>query len=154
MTHEEFGKLFEARVKKSRETLVTKAQEYATDNDRMHNFRVAAALRGTTIEDALWGMAAKHIVSVSDMVRKTTIPGDQTICSNLPDLEQWDEKLGDALNYMFLLDAVIQQLYSLPPKGIMYDSSSIKSDKSDFPKEFYDSEDTYPKGMVGFLGGK
>ena len=48
--------------------LVEKAAEYADDNDRLHNFNVAAELQGITREEALGGMMCKHTVSIYDMI--------------------------------------------------------------------------------------
>ena len=50
------------------DTLTAKAAEYATDGDRLHNFKVAAAVQGISPTAALAGMMAKHTVSVYDMI--------------------------------------------------------------------------------------
>lgn len=97
MNQEEFEQVFERQINKSRDVLVTKAREYASDNDRLHNFKVSSAFQGNTPEQALWGFATKHFVSISDMVRS----GD------FYPTEVWDEKLGDALNYLILLRAQV-----------------------------------------------
>lgn len=81
--------------------LITKAKEYAVDEDRLHNFRVTAALRDTDMRDALAGMMAKHTVSVYDMCNAI----------ELDDLAQWDEKIGDSINYLLLLRAIVQEEY-------------------------------------------
>jgi hypothetical protein len=78
--------------------LITKAREYATE-DRLHNFKVAAALQGCTPAQALAGMMAKHTVSVYDMAR------------NGREYPQalWDEKITDSINYLLLLAAVVRE---------------------------------------------
>jgi len=96
MNTKEFESIFFAQAKDCEKTLITKAKEYAT-SDRLHNFRVAAALQNTTERDALCGMMAKHVVSIFDMCRK----------EELDSLSVWDEKIGDAINYLFLLKAVV-----------------------------------------------
>ena len=68
-------------------TLTRKASEYATE-DRLHNFKVAADLQGTTSQKALGGMLAKHIVSIYDMINDE--------CAYTQGL--WDEKIGGAIN--------------------------------------------------------
>lgn len=75
--------------------LTMKAREYATD-DRLHNFKIAAALRDVTQVQALAGMMAKHTVSIYDM-------------SNLPyaEMDTWAEKITDHINYLILLKAVL-----------------------------------------------
>lgn len=102
MDQEQFEKMFEKQVEACRTVLVTKAREYASGTDRLHNFKVAGVLTHRTPEQALWGMLAKHLVSLSDMVADTS-----------KDLHYpaavWDEKLGDALNYLFLLRALVYE---------------------------------------------
>lgn len=100
MTNEEFNNLFEERVQMCREVLCKKADEYADgDKDRLHNFTSAAGMNNTTRKDALWGMATKHFISLSDMCRA---PKEYPAA-------MWNEKIGDALNYLFLLNAVITE---------------------------------------------
>jgi hypothetical protein len=94
---EEFERIFERQVAQSREVLLTKAKEYATDDDRLHNFEAASALIGGTPEQALWGFAVKHLVSISDMIKDAEYHSE----------EKWDEKIGDAINYLILLRAQV-----------------------------------------------
>ena len=96
MTATEFERIFEEQVERSRIVLVNKASEYATE-DRLHNFRVAAALEGKTPEQALAGMMAKHTVSVYDMAESgLAYP-----------IDLWQEKITDHINYLFLLNAIV-----------------------------------------------
>ena len=98
MTATEFERIFEEQVERSRIVLVNKASEYATE-DRLHNFKVAAALEGKTPEQALAGMMAKHTVSVYDMAE-----------SGQPyPIELWQEKITDHINYLFLLNAIVRE---------------------------------------------
>lgn len=97
MNGEQFESIFEETVSRCRETLVNKAREYADDADRMHNFKAAAGLIGGTPEQALWGMQVKYLVSITDMINK----------NDFYPAEVWDEKIGDALNYLFLLRAQV-----------------------------------------------
>lgn len=96
-----FAKIFERRVELCRRTLIAKANHYANEQDRFHNFRRAAGIEGNEPEQALIGMWIKHIVSVVDMVEKLPV-----ICDPQ---HQWDEKIGDAINYLILLDGLIQE---------------------------------------------
>ena len=98
MLESEFENILEARINKIRETLKSKAKEYAT-KDRLHNFKIAARICDVTTEQALWGMASKHLVSILDMVfdSKDTTP---------PPPAMVDEKIGDMINYLILLEAV------------------------------------------------
>ena len=98
MTATEFERIFEEQVERSRMVLVNKASEYATE-DRLHNFKVAAALEGKTPEQALAGMMAKHTVSVYDMAESGLV---------YP-IELWQEKITDHINYLFLLNAIVRE---------------------------------------------
>ena len=98
MTATEFERIFDEQVERSRMVLVNKASEYATE-DRLHNFKVAAALEGKTQEQALAGMMAKHTVSVYDMAESgLAYP-----------IELWQEKITDHINYLFLLNAIVRE---------------------------------------------
>lgn len=107
MTHQisdlEFGTIIDAQIARSRDVLVMKGAEYATEvDDRLHNFRVAADLMGTSPRVALAGMMVKHTTSIYDM-----------LSSNHSDFlfpkELWDEKITDHINYLLLLQAIITE---------------------------------------------
>lgn len=95
MTNEEFNEVVEYRIGRIREVLQKKAKEYATD-DRLHNFKIAARILNTTPEKALLGMAMKHAVSVLDLIEGRNL--EQHII---------DEKCGDLINYVILLEAML-----------------------------------------------
>ena len=99
MDNEGFRKLVDRRCDQSREVLAGKAREYASDADRFHNFNVAGAAKGETPEQALWGMYMKHWVSIQDMVKSGEAPGRAWI----------DEKIGDSINYLMLLEGLFSQ---------------------------------------------
>lgn len=98
MNTERFNQLFEEQIERSRDVLCAKAKEYAT-TDRLHNFRVAAALECKTAEQALAGMMAKHTVSVYDMCES----GEKY------PLSLWQEKITDHINYLLLLNAIVRE---------------------------------------------
>jgi hypothetical protein len=78
-----------------------KAKEYAPGDDRLSNFKKAAALQGIRPDQALFGMLAKHLVSIAEMVGdKDGTPFPRAM---------WEEKINDAQNYLFLLEAVIHE---------------------------------------------
>lgn len=121
MQTEQFEKIIESQIERCRNTLVTKAVEYATE-DRLHNFRVAAELAGTTPRQALAGMMAKHTVSIYDMCNSTEDYSE----------EMWNEKIGDHLNYLLLLRAVVEAEFFTSPPQVAYvvsDEEQTKLDK-------------------------
>ena len=101
MTHKEFDKVLEERIAKIRTVLTSKAAEYSGDeNDRLHNFNVAARVDNESREESLWGMAKKHLVSIIDIKNKVAK-------DILPERVLLSEKIGDMINYLILLEASI-----------------------------------------------
>ena len=96
-----FEQVLKERIEKCVNVLNVKADEYAT-SDRLHNFKVAAGLQGCTPIKALAGMMCKHTVSVYDLVN------DQEAGKTIP-IELWDEKIGDSINYLLLLTALVAE---------------------------------------------
>ena len=90
-----------AQQQRSTDILSAKGKEYAGPTDRLHNFKQAAHLQRITQAEALGGMMAKHTVSVYDMIDR----GDVTAFT----LEQWQEKITDHINYLLLLNAVVEE---------------------------------------------
>lgn len=93
-----FERLVERRLNLIRNTLNRKAVEYATD-DRLYNFKVAARINDTAPEKALKGMMAKHEVSVQDLINGRGILTQELI----------DEKIGDHINYLILLEGLLNE---------------------------------------------
>lgn len=96
MEHEQFSQIISETLDKAEKMLTRKSEGYSTADDRLHNFRVASALNGLTMEQVCWGMLTKHIISLRDMVMS-----DEDYEEDI-----WDEKLGDAINYLAILKAI------------------------------------------------
>ena len=101
----DFDDVLKERLRKTESVLAAKAQEYATGENRYHNFHRAAELLGCTPEQALMGMLAKHLVSVLDMVEVTAELGWRP----WPSEDMIDEKIGDTINYLILLEGLLKQ---------------------------------------------
>lgn len=101
MTHEAFVALLEQRIDKIREVLSVKAKEYATGADRLHNFKQAATMLRCSPPEACVAYMTKHLVSVFDMVLLTKFGNPP------PPPAVVDEKIGDAINYLILLEALL-----------------------------------------------
>jgi hypothetical protein len=91
---EEFSHSLENRLERIKTILTTKGEEYSGGNDKFHNFNLAAQYSNISPKLALWGMFLKHFISIRDYVKEER---DYT-------LEQLDEKFGDAINYLILLE--------------------------------------------------
>ena len=93
----DFNKIVERRLRLTAKILLQKEREYAQDGNRFHNFDVAAEIDGETPEQALWGMAKKHLVSIIDI-------------KNHPQGQSYahvDEKIGDMIDYLILLEGLL-----------------------------------------------
>lgn len=101
MLSKEFEEIIDVQIGICRDTLGVKAEEYASDIDRLHNFRVAAKMQNCTMQQALGGMMAKHTVSIYDLI---STPGSA-------DFSVWDEKIKDHINYLLLLKAILVEQY-------------------------------------------
>ncbi len=102
MNTPEFNALFEQTVEMCRQTLCAKADEYAEDDDRLHNFNIASILQGNTPIESIGGMMVKHTVSVYDLIRRT---GKGAEISDA----MWDEKIKDSINYLILLRGIVAE---------------------------------------------
>ena len=101
MTKEDFSRRVEKRIDLVRQTLLTKHKEYAKDDNVFRNFDEAAgglSLHGSSAE-VLWSYMTKHLVSIKDIVADKK-PADPAIVS---------EKIGDVINYLILLEAMLNQ---------------------------------------------
>lgn len=100
-----FNQFLEDELDSLRHKLGVKGAEYVPGGgevSRFHNFEVAAGLNDQSIEQALWGFVTKHIVSLSDMVKKDSL--------DFP-FDQWEEKIGDVVIYMLLLKGMVVHKY-------------------------------------------
>ncbi len=103
MNAEDFNELVLERFNQCGETLCNKGDEYASDKDRLHNFKKAAQIKGCDPIQALDGMWLKHRVSLEDMLDRLA-----TDHCYLPSKELIAEKLGDNHNYTLLLEGLIE----------------------------------------------
>ena len=92
----DFDKIVENRCEQVKKVLCKKAEEYAPNTNRFHNFDVAARRLNCTPEAALRGMMEKHAVSVDDMISNPDTATEYLI----------DEKIGDFISYLILLEGL------------------------------------------------
>jgi len=95
------SELIDRRFEKTRATLGSKAEEYASEDNRLHNFDVAARILDVTPEQALQGMMLKHLISVLDIIEWTGTKPEKITNPLI------DEKIGDTINYLILLEALL-----------------------------------------------
>lgn len=100
-----FNDIVQGQLGRCARLLTGKGHEYAEGAeaderiDRLAHFKKAAALQGETPEQAAFGMLAKHLVSISDMVAS----------GETYRLEQWDEKITDSINYLLIIRAIVEE---------------------------------------------
>ena len=105
MTQKSFERIVTEQLSRSATLLVSKGHEYAEGAeaeqkiDRLAHFKKAAVLQDETPAQAAFGMLAKHLVSVADMVNTR---------GEYP-LEKWDEKISDSINYLLILRAIVEE---------------------------------------------
>jgi len=102
MTNEEFNKILERRIEQIKSTLSDKAKMYAI-GDRLYNFKRSAEILRCSPHKALLGMFIKHLVSIIDLIEKSYTANSELI----------DEKIGDGINYLILLEAIFRENLSI-----------------------------------------
>lgn len=100
MNNETFSTIVERRLQSLKDLLIKKGAEYASDKDRLHNFKKGSRMKAKHPLQVLDGMLLKHIISYDDMLED--IEAGKTI-----DYAYINEKLGDILAYFLLAEAVI-----------------------------------------------
>lgn len=99
MEQHKFETVIREQLEKSSALLFSKNAAYNPNTDKLRGFKTAAALEHKSTRAALAGMMAKHTVSVYDMCL-----GDLDF-----DMDVWDEKITDHINYLLLLRAVVEE---------------------------------------------
>lgn len=99
LSREEFNKSVQLQLNRIDSTLTKKNTEYATDDFPLHNFYESAKLLRSTPKEAAFAFMVKHLTSITDMVQS----------NNVYPLELWQEKLGDAKNYLVLIECLIEE---------------------------------------------
>ena len=102
MNAKDFDKIVGARLNWCEKTLCAKGDEYARDGDRLWNFKAAGRKRNQHPAQALAGMEVKHDVSVDDII-------DGLARGIVPPKELVAEKIGDSINYLLLLEWLIEE---------------------------------------------
>jgi len=120
MNKNKFDNIVAKQIQICKETLEAKGREYTIEDNRLGQFYKSATIRGTTPLDALGGKMVKHTTSIYDMIKHP----------KGIEIEVWEEKIKDNINYLLILKAlVIEQLEKT--KGEYYDNEP----KTVFTKE-------------------
>jgi len=106
MDQEQFKDIVNDMFEKCKQLLINKNVEYARGQDKLHNFKKAARFRNIPDEEALAGMMLKHTTSVYDYI-------DDLSKDKHHNLESWDEKIVDHINYLLLLRGLLEERYEV-----------------------------------------
>lgn len=106
MTHEEFNRIIRAKIEKCLETLVEKSRYYAINDDRLAQFKRIASKLNMNPCEVIRVLAAKHETALDDY---TLFINSDT---NSISWNEWEEKIGDSINYLLLLYATAAEIYS------------------------------------------
>jgi len=97
MNQEKFENLLTSRIDKICALLTVKGEEYSTEDDKLKNFKNGCRISGQTPKAYLWSLATKHLECIKEIA-----------LDNLSE-DYADEKIGDAINYLILLEALIKE---------------------------------------------
>lgn len=102
MKIKDFKDLLEKRFEKTRKTYSIKMNEYATDLDVFQSFKKGVGFSfHDTPEGVAWEYACKHLECIKTIISK--LPDE------VPTDELLNEKIGDAINYLIILEGLIKE---------------------------------------------
>ena len=108
MDSKTFDLILKQRILNMKRILASKGKEYASNNDRLYNFKRAGQIKRESPEAAWLGMFSKHLVSILDLIENP----DTVLTSKKKPVEYIDEKIGDAINYLVLLEGLVLERLS------------------------------------------
>lgn len=116
MQNKRFQEILESRLVKIKDILEKKASEYASDDDRLANFKSSNKIEQLCFNQpinkfqTLFTKLTKQLDGVTTMIKTPTIATEYLI----------NEKIGDVINYLILLEAMfIEFLESEQRKDIV-----------------------------------
>jgi hypothetical protein len=106
MNQSEFNTELDAVIKRIIDVLERKRAEYSTASDRLIYFKTATSglSLSTTPEVHAWELLVKHLICVRDIISDVDKGYE-----GWPKREYVDEKFGDAINYLILIEMLIKE---------------------------------------------
>ena len=104
MDNKHFNEIVHGRQAKTKGILADKGLEYSPGLDRLSNFKTAARMLHCTPERALLGFLTKHLISIVEAINE--LETHQAMGETFG-YRFWDEKIGDSINYLILLEGLI-----------------------------------------------
>lgn len=109
--NERFNDCIDNRLNDCKKLLLVKSLEYRRNDNPYHNFNVGAKFTGESSEKVLYGFLLKHLISLQDIVNDVNE-------SKLPSKEIIAAKVSDIINYMLILEALIEERRNNNDKNI------------------------------------
>lgn len=104
MKQEEFNILLRERVAEIERVLTVKREEYSKGGDVFSNFKRGAGMSfHNEPESYAWELMVKHLQSIKDIIAHLEVDG----YNGYPTKELVREKVGDAINYLLLIELMI-----------------------------------------------
>lgn len=104
MKKEDFNILLIEKIRAIEDVLASKRGEYAPGEDVFANFKKAVGISFHDCpEQVAWEYMTKHLQSIKDMIKHVSIDG----YNGYPTKEILREKVGDAINYLLLIELMI-----------------------------------------------
>lgn len=100
-SREDFNKMIDIRVQQIKDTLISKQGEYSRNNNALHNFERGGDILGISRERCILSYATKHLTSIFDLVNDL----EEGNAEGRVTKEIINEKVGDMINYLILLEA-------------------------------------------------
>jgi hypothetical protein len=102
MNDGEFDTLLHDRLDSIISVLSRKRDEYQRGEDYLHAFKRGATLYRETPERYCLNLLGKHFISLIDLVQDLD-------SGKVANPAVWDEKIGDVINYLILLEALTHE---------------------------------------------
>jgi len=104
-TQEDFDAVIDEFQEATVEILSSKGEEYATDSDRLMNFRTVGDMAGMSPEEVAVTYLLKHIQRLSKAVREEEYEWDWRREDGSEALKQ---RVADSINYLYLLALALE----------------------------------------------
>ena len=109
MNDKDFSNVVEKRIRLITHTLIAKNKEYANTDEVFHNFKQAVGISFTNSpEKVAWEMMVKHLQSIKDIIEHVSVDG----ANGHPNEPIVEEKIGDAINYLILIEGMLKERIS------------------------------------------
>ena len=113
MTKTDFNTIVQRRTELIHSVLNSKGNEYAMDTDAFDNFKSGVNIAfADTPEKVAWEYMTKHLQSIKSILNNVANDSSST-----PSIEVIEEKIGDAINYLILIEGMLKEKRECQTQG-------------------------------------